>query len=57
MKSTDYEALLGAWLDCEGGTVQQMARGGGGGGCGEIVLVQEHNSFFAYEPVLKALQV
>ncbi|EFJ49576.1 hypothetical protein VOLCADRAFT_89933 [Volvox carteri f. nagariensis] len=35
---------------------QQQHGWGGGGGGGEVVLVQEHNSFFAYEPVLRALQ-
>ncbi|GLC70653.1 hypothetical protein PLESTF_001018400 [Pleodorina starrii] len=77
VKAGDHEALLGAWLDWEGGPVGSLlpgaaaaaarARtaggggggsvgGGGGGGGSEVVLVQEHNSFFAYEPVLKALQ-
>ncbi len=42
---SDCGALLGTWLEAAAG------RGG------EVVLVQEHNSFFAYEPVLRALQV
>ncbi|KXZ53505.1 hypothetical protein GPECTOR_7g955 [Gonium pectorale] len=44
ISAADYEQLLGAWLDSAAGS-----------GC-EVVLVQEHNSFFAYEPVLRALQ-
>ncbi|GIM16879.1 hypothetical protein Vretimale_19458 [Volvox reticuliferus] len=70
VQPADYGTLLGAWLDWEGDPVaaaaaqqlrasgqwrrqgqQQPERGGS-----EVVLVQEHNSFFAYEPVLRALQ-
>ncbi|KAG2495159.1 hypothetical protein HYH03_006767 [Edaphochlamys debaryana] len=42
--AADLHALLGAWMDAEAGAGR------------ELVLVQEHNSFFSYEPVLQALQ-
>ncbi|KAG2490737.1 hypothetical protein HYH03_010892 [Edaphochlamys debaryana] len=42
--ASDYEQLLGAWLEAAGGSG------------GEVVLVQEHNAWFAYEPLLRALQ-